>query len=147
MDDSVDFDAFFTRNYVPVVRTLWSYCGDRAVAEEAAQEAFVRASCQWRQVSAMTAPTAWLYRVARNEVNGHFRRLRARRRAIARHASAVAEEAADIDRAVSVRMAMRQLPERQRAVLALHYLADLPVAEIATVLDAPTGTIKSLLAR
>ena len=50
-------------------------------------------------------------------------------------------------RRTAVLEAMRALPERQREVLALHYLADLPVAEIATTLRVPEGTVKSRLMR
>jgi RNA polymerase sigma-70 factor (ECF subfamily) len=41
--------------------------------------------------------------------------------------------------------AVRALPERQRAVVALHYLEDLPVAEVAHTLEIPAGTVKSTL--
>ena len=43
--------------------------------------------------------------------------------------------------------ALRTLPVRQRQAIVLHYLVDLPVAEIAQVLGVPHGTVKSLLAR
>jgi RNA polymerase sigma factor (sigma-70 family) len=42
---------------------------------------------------------------------------------------------------------MRRLSEAHREVLAMHYLADLPVAEIATTLGVPQGTVKSRLMR
>jgi RNA polymerase sigma-70 factor (ECF subfamily) len=43
--------------------------------------------------------------------------------------------------------ALASLPVRQRQAIVLHYLADLPVAEIAQALAVPSGTVKSLLAR
>jgi RNA polymerase sigma-70 factor, ECF subfamily len=43
--------------------------------------------------------------------------------------------------------ALGTLPVRQRQAIVLHYLADLPVAEIAQALAVPSGTVKSLLAR
>ena len=43
--------------------------------------------------------------------------------------------------------ALGSLPVRQRQAIVLHYLADLPVAEIAQALAVPSGTVKSLLAR
>jgi DNA-directed RNA polymerase specialized sigma24 family protein len=43
--------------------------------------------------------------------------------------------------------ALRTLPVRQRQAIVLHYLVDLPVAEIAQMLGVPQGTVKSLLAR
>ena len=43
--------------------------------------------------------------------------------------------------------ALRTLPVRQRQAIVLHYLADLPVEEVARTLAMPGGTVKSLLAR
>jgi RNA polymerase sigma-70 factor (ECF subfamily) len=43
--------------------------------------------------------------------------------------------------------ALRDLPEQQRLVIALHYLADLPVEQIAAELGVPSGTVKSRLSR
>jgi RNA polymerase sigma-70 factor (ECF subfamily) len=43
--------------------------------------------------------------------------------------------------------AVRSLPRRQRDVVALHYIGQIPIAEVADVLDVATGTVKSSLAR
>ncbi len=66
-------EAFFADHYVRVVRMLWSYGGDRGVAADAAQEAFVRASRDWHRVAMRRSPAAWVHRVGINEVNRHFR--------------------------------------------------------------------------
>lgn len=147
MEGDEGFEGLFARHYPRLVRALWAYCGDPAVAEEAAQEAFVRASRDWRRLSRLDSPAAWLHRVGVNEVNGHFRRLGRRDRAVSRLGGEEARAPVDIVGAVALQQAMRRLPDRQRLALALHYLADLPVAEVAHVLDAPPGTVKSLLSR
>ncbi len=143
-----EFEAFFSRHYRPLVRTLWGYCGDQSVAEESAQEAFVRTSRDWEKVKGMASPTGWLHRVAFNAVNAHFRRRRFERAALGRrwHLEPQRGEA-DVADAVAVRRAMRELPERQRAAVALFYFADLPIAEIARVMDTREGTVKSWLHR
>lgn len=95
----------------------------------------------------MASPVAWLHRVAMNEANRHFRRLRARDRAVVRHGVVNDVEPVDVASAVAIRAALRQLPDRQRAALLLHYIADLPVCDVAGVMNAPEGTVKSLLFR
>ncbi|MCC5950311.1 MAG: sigma-70 family RNA polymerase sigma factor [Nitriliruptoraceae bacterium] len=141
------YEAFFADNYVGVVRTLWSYGGDRGVAEEAAQEAFVRASRDWRRVQQLRSPVAWVHRVGINEVNRHFRRRNALWRAISRHGADDLQPPVDVAGSVSLHAALRSLPDRQRAALVLHYFADLPIVSIAEVLDVRPGTVKSLLSR
>lgn len=147
MGEFEGYEAFFVQHYVDLVRTLWSYCGDRELAEEAAQEAFVRASRQWRRVAAMRSPAGWLYRVALNVVHGHHRRDRAGWRAVVRHGAVTTEPPVDVAGSLTLHEALRQLPARQRAALALHYFAGLQVAEVADALDAREGTVKSLLSR
>jgi RNA polymerase sigma-70 factor, ECF subfamily len=141
------FESFYSSNYVPLVRTLWSYCGERGTAEEAAQEAFVRASRDWRRVSKMRSPTGWIYRVAMNEVNGKYRRRAAFWRAATRHGSVERQEPDDVAGRVGLQQALQRLPARQRAALTLHYFADLSVQETAEVLETRPGTVKSLLSR
>lgn len=144
-----DFEAFFGRHYRPLVRTLWGYCGDQAVAEDSAQEAFVRISGEWERVRGMQSPSGWLHRVAFNVVNAHYRRRQAERRALdrQRRLEPVDDRLADVAEAVTVRRAMRDLPDRHRAAVALFYFADLGVAEIAQVMAAAPSTVKSWLHR
>lgn len=51
------------------------------------------------------------------------------------------------DEALALVEALRTLPIRQRQVLVLHYLVDLPVDQVAHTLRMPEGTVKSLLSR
>ena len=48
---------------------------------------------------------------------------------------------------VALVAALRTLPERQRVVVVLHYLADLPVSQIAAELRCPAGSVKAWLSR
>lgn len=141
------YESFFLANYLPLVRTMWAYCGEQVVAEEAAQEAFVRASRDWRRVSRMSSARGWLHRVAINEANRVYRRRAAFWRAATRHGADDVEDAVDVAGRVSLHQALQRLPARQRAALALHYFADLSVAQTAETLGAREGTVKSLLSR
>jgi RNA polymerase sigma-70 factor (ECF subfamily) len=143
---SDDFEAFYLAHYGRLVSQLLAMLGDLAEAEDAVQEAFARASVRWRWLSAYDAPDAWVRRVAFNVARNSLRRARSRMRAaerLPRPAAAPAPTAELLD----VLAAMRPLPLRQREALVLHYVAGLPVEEIARQLRVPAGTVKSRLAR
>jgi RNA polymerase sigma-70 factor, ECF subfamily len=74
------------------------------------------------------------------------RSLRRQARAMLRLGAPPAVPAVSVETLALVQ-ALRPLPVRQRQAIVLHYLADLPLAEIAQVPAVPQGTVKSLLAR
>jgi RNA polymerase sigma-70 factor (ECF subfamily) len=128
-----------------LIGALTLYCGDRGVAEELAQETLVRLLDRWAQVRHLDSPAAWAHRVAINLANSRFRRLRAERRARQRlGAYAAQEHGTDVATHVAVREAVARLPRRQRTALVLRYFADLPVADVATLMECSPGTVKSL---
>jgi RNA polymerase sigma-70 factor, ECF subfamily len=143
---SDDFEAFYLTHYGRLVGQLLAMLGDLAEAEDAVQEAFARASVRWRWLSTYDAPDAWVRRVAFNVASNSLRRARSRLRAAERLPRPVAAPAPTAD-LVDVLAAMRPLPLRQREALVLHYVAGLPVEEIARQLRVPAGTVKSRLAR
>lgn len=137
--------GFCTRMRPALVGTLSLYCGDADVAEELAQDTLARVWDRWPQVQAMSAPEAWAYRVALNLASSHYRRRSAERRARNRApVGRVGSEEPDTADAVTVRLAVAALPQRQRAVLVLRYYADLSVAQAAELLGCAEGTVKAL---
>ena len=64
MQDEDGFAAFYERHRSTLHRAMTATLGDPQLAAEAADEALVRAAERWEQVSAMTGPEGWLYRVA-----------------------------------------------------------------------------------
>jgi RNA polymerase sigma-70 factor (ECF subfamily) len=124
---------------------LQGYTGDPASAQDLAQEALCRALLRWRKVSRYDDPVAWVRRVAWNLAANRWQRLRiARRYASAEREQSVAPPSPD---RVAVDAALSRLPARQRRVIALYYLADLSVPEIAAQDGVPEGTVRSLLHR
>jgi RNA polymerase sigma-70 factor, ECF subfamily len=146
-DRRTDFDAFARRERGPLVAFGWSLTGDRALAEDMAQEALAAAWSRWDEVGGYDRPGAWARRVVANQAAGRGRRSGRERRAygrwLGRRATEVELEPAD-DRFWAE---VRKLPERQARAVALHYLEDLPVAEIALVLECAEGTVKTHLHR
>jgi RNA polymerase sigma-70 factor (ECF subfamily) len=140
------FDAFYAATYGRVVGQLFAALGDLQEAEDAAQEAFARASQRWSQVRGYDRPEAWILRVAFNQARNRLRRsrtwLRLRPRLVP--APEMPELSAD---AVDLMAALRRLSLQHRQVLVLHYVEDLEVAQIAAQLRIPVGTVKSRLSR
>lgn len=130
-----------------LVGALGLMCGDVHVAEELAQEALARTWAHWDEVRELGDPasSAWAYRVAMNLCRSWVRRRVAERRALARLAADarphIGQDLADY---AAVRAAVRRLPHRQRAAVVLRYYADLPVADVASLMGCAPGTVKSL---
>lgn len=140
----VQLEAFCDEMWPQLVGTLTVFTGDRTVAEELAQETLTRVWQRWPRVSGLDNPHAWAHRVARNLATSWWRRRQAERRARTRHGDPdIAVRAPDPSDDDAVRLAVASLPERQRAVLAWRYFADLTVAETARVLGCPEGTVTS----
>lgn len=119
--------------------------GDLADAEDAVQEAFVRAmgASSFRHAD---NPEAWLRVAALNVQRNRWRKVRnfgaVQPRIVERPT-----DPPDLGDRVDVIDALRSLPQAQREVVALHHIADLPVEQIADELALPTGTVKSRLKR
>ena len=135
-----DFRALFVETYARVVRTVWFVVHDRQVAEEIAQDAFTELYRCWRRVHDYDQPALWVRRVALRKAQREAVRS-ARRAVLERQASVlrpVAEPTAPLhDELMDV---LRTLPPRQRAVVALYYLEDRPMDEVADLVGCSTAT-------
>lgn len=140
---------FCRGEHARLVGLLALYVGDVAIAEELAQEAFVRLHQNWSRVRSMNEPRAWLSKVginlSRSWWRRHFAQQRAQRRLASQpEATDPTTDAADV---LTVRKVVATLPHQQRAALVLRYYAGLSVAETARQLGCATGTVKSLTHR
>ncbi len=139
------FDEFYDATSMRLVRYAYALTGNVADAQDIAQEAFARAWQRWDSVRGFDSPEAWVRRVATNLATSRFRRDRTARAAAHKLlAGDVPEISPD---AVALIASLRALPERQRVVLVLHYVADLPVSQIAAELRCPVGSVKAWLSR
>lgn len=146
MSDEEFVREVFDASYPRLVGQLAAITGSRAEAEDVVQEAFVRALGRRHQFAALDNPEAWLRTVAVNLTRSQWRRMR-------RHLSLLPDLIPDeppddlsSDR-VALVAAIRRLPRAQQEAIALHHLADLPVAEVAATLGVPVGTVKARLSR
>lgn len=152
-NDPDGFEDLYRREYVKVVKVAYVFAGNWSLAEDAAQEAFVRAMMRWREVSRMDSPEGWLRTVAINVARSKFRRLGAEARALFRLTRRLEDGTpagasrleARIDEYGELWAAIRRLPARQAQAVVLHYFEDLSVREVANLMRCAEGTVKALL--
>src|SRR5690242_7592874 len=136
------------------VNLAYLLTGQRQLAEDLAQEAFVRVASRLREVSP-DAFAAYLRRTVVNLAHSHFRHARVQRRHAARVESDAeqrqqaveASSASDSETSEELWRALRALPARQREVLVCRFYLDLSEAQTAAALRTRVGTVKSATAR
>ncbi len=141
------FDEFFRVEY-PKLLALGRALAPSA-AHDLAQEALIRACRNWSTIVDYDIPGAWVRRVMIRLVADHHRSRRRRERMVERfEISSRGESTVDID-VDDERWfdAVRSLPARQASVVALHYIDQLSVSEVAEILEIAPGTVKSSLSR
>jgi RNA polymerase sigma factor (sigma-70 family) len=147
VDAPAELTAFVRREHPRLVRAADLLLDDRAVAEEVAQEALLRAASRWEHVSGLAAPGGWVHRVAINLATSQLRRRRAERRARERLAGRQDPPPADPDTAMAVREAVRELPDRQRRVLVLRHVLGWSAVEIADLEGGSADAVRQQLRR
>ncbi len=146
------FESIVRRWQGPLINLAYRFCNDRGRAEDMAQEAFLRAYRalkQWRQESAFST---WLFALAINLYRSELRRIPPRTTSL----DAIAEPAdtrgsggpdAGRSREQIVRRAVQSLPEKYRDALTLYYFHEQDLAQAASSLAVPEGTLKARLNR
>ena len=140
------FPAFYRREYPNMVAIAAAVSGNRATAEDLAQEAMLRAHRKWERISTYERPGAWVRRVTINLSLSAAKRAAAEMRRIMRIAErpTLPEPAAADDH---IWKAVAKLPGNQRAAIALHYLEDRSTDEIAQILEISAATARVHLHR
>ena len=136
--------VLFDRHWDRAWRAAYAVSGQRELANDAAQDAFLRAAGALDRFDARRPFAPWLTRIA---VNRAIDLVRAQRRHVYDTPEA---EPASFDAELpdeELREALGRLSAERRAVVALHYWLDYTTPEIAELLDLPLGTVNSRLAR
>jgi RNA polymerase sigma-70 factor (ECF subfamily) len=136
---------FLSTTYPRLVAAVALVAGSRDAAEDAVQEALVRA---WEHPAAATIESmpAWVTRVSLNLAKSRLRRIRAEAKARQRLGTRVHDAGPDPAK-TDIERALRTLPRRQREVTVLRYYLGMNLAEIALVLSVSQGTVKTQLFR
>jgi RNA polymerase sigma-70 factor (ECF subfamily) len=144
VEQAATFDTIYRRGFAPVYRLAWALAGPD-VAEEIAQEAFLKAHRNWAEVGQLDDPVGWVKKVARNLAVDRVRRLGAEARALVRVGQP--PHVVMSDSTLGVWDAVRRLPRRQREAVVLMYVEGLTRAEIAAAMGVSTETVKTHLDR
>jgi len=132
-----EFDRLFGRAF-SVARRL---TGDTATAEDVAAEALMRTYVHWARVRRFEYPDAWVARVATNLA------IKSMRRGGVPAATVTADHSDETALRLALVDALAHLPRRQREAVALRYLADLSIDEVAHTLGVSAGTVKQSVHR
>jgi RNA polymerase sigma factor (sigma-70 family) len=147
--DDIALREFLHSEYPRLVAAVALASGSRPAAEDAVQEALLRAWERSERGEDIVSLRAWVAAVALNLARSGLRRLRSERRAKSRLRERGWTEDPSIgaERSVDVKRALDALPRRQREAAVLRYYLQLDTSEIASALGINEGTVKSTLSR
>ncbi len=146
------FAALYTSTFAEVYAYIFHRCGGvRSIAEDLTQETYLAAVRNIQEGKGDEVSLPWLIGVARHKIIDNFRRREREQRRL----SVVASDHALIEMALPSSQetreralaALESIPAVQRAALVARYLDDLPVPEVARLLDKSVHATESLLAR
>lgn len=141
-----DFEAFVREHWSALMSIGVAISGSRTEAEDLVQTALANAYPRWRRIRRPEA-LAYLRRSILNAHISRWRRHRGGELSVAEPPEPRQNHDTGVDERLALMPMLRDLPPRQRAVLVLRYLCDLPDAEIAATLGITTGTVRSQAAR
>ena len=150
--DTDAFEGLVERWQGPLINLAWRFCRDRRLAEEWAQEAFLKAFRfldRWRGEAVFST---WLFALATNVYRSKMRRRRLETVVLdeapePRDPDDPESRAAGRESRRSIRRLVAALPPRYRDALTLYYFMEMDVASAAAALGIPEGTLKARLHR
>jgi len=135
--DKAAFEMLYKTMHQPLFTVIYHVTQDKALSEDILQELFLKLYLSPPEVS--TNSRAYLCRMARNLAIDSVRKHKPQ--AEWELAEKTLSHANDLSQAIDLEEAIQSLPERERQVFTMHVDAGLKFQEIATILDAPLGTV------
>ncbi len=140
-EDDSEFESWYSAEHPRILSTLALMTGDIYLAQEAVDEAFVRAYDRWSKVGSLDSPAGWTYRVALNLVRRQSRRANR----VFGPSNLQAEESVFPSTFHEIWQMVNGLSRRQREVVVLRYIGDLTEGQVAAVLGITRGTVSQTL--
>jgi RNA polymerase sigma-70 factor (ECF subfamily) len=147
--NQADFERLYEASYGKILGTLTAMLGDRAAAEDCAQDAFERAFRKWESWQPIAPAEAWVHRIAINAAVSYQRKMRLREvgeviRRIGR--PGVAPDPQKLIESRDLSDALASLPPKQAAAIVLRHYHGYTNRAIAHALRIPERTVASRLA-
>jgi len=157
--DRAALGLLYDRYYAHVARYCLRRLFDRSIAEDVVSDVFLQVASHIREFPGRTATDfrRWLFRIATNAVNAHLRQSQRRHelweaaargrhwdRGSGSHSSQAVHERLDWP---AVYQAVLELEERDQTIVTLRFFADLSHEEIADVVNATAGAVRTALSR
>jgi RNA polymerase sigma-70 factor, ECF subfamily len=147
MTQSAVFEDFYRQHYGRLAGSLRLVCGDIGVAEELAQEAFIRAYSRWDRVSKTPDPAGWLFRTGFNLSNRRWRSAARRRSSVGVDESQLGTvDGPNSDRAELI-AALGRLPVKQRGAVVARHVLGYSTEEAAELLGMSPANLRTTLHR
>lgn len=149
--DRYAFGELVRRHYASVVNVVYRMCGDASLAEDMAQETFLRAWSNLASFRPKASLRHWLYRIAVNATLDVLRRKTEEPvedeiiQMVSDQAPGPEATVIEKEQAADLQQKLKSLPEASRTVLVLREFGGLSYQEIATTLELPVGTVMSRL--
>jgi RNA polymerase sigma factor (sigma-70 family) len=140
-----NFEMFFDATWARAVRMVSRMGLSRQDAEDVVLDAMAVVYDRWARVHLLPYREGWMLKVTANRALRQLKKVN-RRRNLGAGLPSVQEEEITTTR-ISVRDGIARLPRRQREVIALRYLADMPEDQVAEVLGLTPGTVKQHTSR
>jgi RNA polymerase sigma-70 factor (sigma-E family) len=139
----------YTRHAAEAIRLAYVLTGDRLLAEDLVQDAFVKLAGRLVHLRDPGAFDQYLRRTIVNLANSYFRRKRVERAYLRRSTAEPPKFAGapDTDRRDELWKDLQKLPARQRVAIVLRIYEDLPEQRVAEILGCRPGTVRSLVSR
>jgi RNA polymerase sigma-70 factor (sigma-E family) len=145
------FRDFVAARWTPLLRVAWTLTGDWALAEDLVQTSLTKVWPRWNSIRRTDDPDVYVRRVLvttyatwwRRKWRGEIPTEEMPEPSAVGSPGRYADPGESVALQESLRRALATLPRRQRAVVVLRYVEDLPEADVALILGCSVGTVKS----
>lgn len=143
------FSELVRRHQDEAYSLAYRFMRDASLAEDMAQEAFLKAFRLLQSFRGECSFRTWMYRVVSSVCLTELRRRKNRHEVEWNDSLELSAEDATVDRDLyeKIRNCVRLLPDRYATVISMYYLAGVPYEEIADALNIPLGTLKTWMFR
>jgi RNA polymerase sigma-70 factor (ECF subfamily) len=147
------FSKIYDRYIDKIYRFIFLKVNSQEIAQDLTSETFLKCWESFKNGNKIENPQAFLYRIARNLVTDYYRE-KGRAQVVSAESVSIIDPRQDLEEKAMltsdvnmIRLALNNLPEDYQNVIIWHYLDDLPIPEIAVMLDRTEEATRVLLSR